>query len=102
MLSRKITIADEFGLHARPAARIASNAERARSNVWIIAGSERADAKSMLSILMLGCPKGSVITVGIDDPRDIGILDRIASTVGSDFPVIPKKADNFGMSELIH
>ncbi len=48
MLSRNITIADEFGLHARPAAQIARNAERARSNVWIIAGSERADAKSML------------------------------------------------------
>ena len=94
MLSRNITVADEFGLHARPAARIALNAERARSNVWIIAGSERADAKSMLSILMLGCRKGSVITVGIDDPGDIGVLDRIASAVESDFPIIPKKLTN--------
>jgi len=79
MLSREITVVDELGLHVRPAALIASRAEGARSDVWIMAGAQTVDAKSVIAILMLGCKKGSIITVGVDDPMDSGILDNIES-----------------------
>lgn len=78
MYSTNVVVSNEFGLHARPAARIAKRAEHARSDIWLISGNETADAKSVISILMLACRKGSVITVKAEDRTDVDVLNNIA------------------------
>jgi phosphocarrier protein len=84
-LSRKVTIVNELGLHARSAAKIAEIAKKANSNVWIIKDDERADATGILEILMLECTKGSDITVEIDQPIDMDILNSIVALIQSGF-----------------
>ncbi len=81
MLSTNVTVANELGLHARPAAQIAMRAERAKSNIWIISGNAKADAKSVIDILLLSCRKGSVITVKAEDRFDLDILNHIKSVI---------------------
>lgn len=84
-LSRKVTIVNELGLHARSAAKIAEIAKNANSNVWIIKDSEKADASGILEILMLECAIGSVITIKIDHPVDVEILNAIVELIKTGF-----------------
>jgi phosphocarrier protein HPr len=82
---RVTTIKNELGLHARSAAQIADIAQNSSANVWIQKDNEKADASSILDILTLGCAKGTKITIIIEDPADIQILDAIVDLVDSGF-----------------
>jgi len=84
-LSKKVTIINELGLHARSAAKIAEIAKNANSNVWIIKDGKKADASGILEILMLECAKGSVITIKIDHPVDVEILNAIVALIKTGF-----------------
>ncbi|WP_155318503.1 HPr family phosphocarrier protein [Desulfosarcina alkanivorans] len=84
-LSRRLRIVNDLGLHARSAAKLAKLAGEADGGVWIVKNGNTADATSILDILALACPKGSEITVSIDDESDVDILDRIAVLVRSGF-----------------
>lgn len=84
-LAKDVIIINELGLHARAAARIAKLAEGAKSKVWIIKSGEKVDAVSIIEILTLNCPKGSKITVKIDEQKDIEILNAIVKLVESGF-----------------
>jgi phosphocarrier protein len=84
MYSTNVVVSNKLGLHARPAAQIAKSAGHARSDVWLISGDETADAKSVISILMLACRKGSVITVKAEHRMDIDIINNIAWLIESD------------------
>jgi len=74
-LSRDVVVINEFGLHARSAARIAEIAGKANYNVWIIKDNKMVDASSILDILTLECTKGSKVTLKIDDQTDLDILN---------------------------
>jgi phosphocarrier protein len=82
---REVTIVNELGLHARAAAKIADLAQRAESKIWLLKNEEKADASSILDILMLACPKGTRIRVSADESSDIMILNRIVELVRSGF-----------------
>ena len=84
-LSRHVTIVNDLGLHARSAAKIARLVQNVKSNVWIIKDGERADASSIIDILTLACPKGTKITLTIDDSSDLGILNKLAQMIESGF-----------------
>ncbi|MBE6368100.1 MAG: HPr family phosphocarrier protein [Lentisphaerae bacterium] len=63
----EVKILNRLGLHARPAALVAQCAGKFEAAVNLItAGGSTADAKSILSLLMLGAPCGSVLTLQTD------------------------------------
>jgi phosphotransferase system HPr (HPr) family protein len=82
---RQTTIINELGLHARSAARIAEIAQNSTANVWIQKNDEKADASSIIDILTLACPRGTKITIIIEDLADIPILNAIADLVDRGF-----------------
>jgi phosphocarrier protein HPr len=84
-LSRNVTITNELGLHARSAARIAKIALNSKAWVWIKKGAESADASSIIDILSLACEKGSKITLIIEDPSDMDILETLVNLVEQGF-----------------
>jgi phosphocarrier protein HPr len=84
-LSRRVTITNDLGLHARSAAKIAKLVQNVKSNVWIIKDGIKADASSIIDILTLVCPKGSIITLKIDDQSDLGILKDLVQLIESGF-----------------
>ena len=84
-LSRDVIVINELGLHARSAARIAEIARKANYNVWIIKDKKKVDASSILDILTLESPKGSKITLKIDDRSDIDILNDIVKQFETGF-----------------
>ncbi|MBC2744792.1 MAG: HPr family phosphocarrier protein [Desulfosarcina sp.] len=80
-----LRIVNDLGLHARSAAKLAKLAGEASGGVWILKNGNTADATSMLDILTLTCPKGTEITVSIDDEADMNTLERIAALIRSGF-----------------
>lgn len=84
-LSHTIQIRNELGLHARSAAIIARIAQRATAAIWVMKGNEKADASSVIDLLTLECPKGTLITITIVDPSDHPLLNEIASQVEAGF-----------------
>lgn len=56
-----ITIINKLGLHARAASKLVSTASRFASRVDVVKGGQRADAKSIMSVLMLAASQGTVI-----------------------------------------
>ena len=56
---KAISVRNEFGLHARPAARIAREAQKFSSIIRIAMHDREIDAKSILDILSLAAPRGT-------------------------------------------
>ncbi len=84
-LSREVTIVNALGLHARPAARIAAIAGRTHRRVWLAIPEDEVNAKSTMDILMLNRPRGSKVTIRIEDIADRHILTAIARLIHSGF-----------------
>ncbi len=84
-LSKNVTITNPLGLHARSAAKIAKLVKKARSKVWIIKGKNQADASRIIDVLSLAAIPDSKLTVFIEDPSDIDILNDLAQLIKDGF-----------------
>jgi len=84
-VSQTVLIKNELGLHARSAAIIAKIAQRATASVWIVKGNKMANAASIIDLLTLECPKGTRITITLDQPSDHPLLQEIAAQVEAGF-----------------
>ncbi len=84
-LARDVVIVNKLGLHARSAAKIAHQAQRGKSKIWIIKDGNQADAASIIDVLTLACEPGTTITIKIDDPADLDILHNLVKLVESGF-----------------
>jgi len=84
-ISKSFTIKNELGLHARVAALIVKVTEKYQSTVVLDKNGEKADGKSILDILTLACPKGSVITVTADGDDAGNVLEELGALIESKF-----------------
>ncbi len=66
MKTFSIVITNAVGLHARPAAAFVQAAQSFQSDIVVISGDRRANAKSILAVLALGVKTGTSVTVAID------------------------------------
>jgi len=62
-VERDITIINRLGLHARACAKLVKAAAHYESRVELLQGDESADAKSIMSLMMLAAPQGSQLTL---------------------------------------
>ncbi len=83
--AKEVEIINDLGLHARSAAQIAGIAQQAESKVWLIKDDEAVDAQSVIDMLSLACAKGSLITVKVESPSDLPILNDIVLLVENGF-----------------
>lgn len=82
---REVTVVNELGLHARPAARVAKVAQAACAPVWVMYGTEKADAASILDLLALGSSRGARVTITVEDPADRPVLEALVRLFESGF-----------------
>jgi phosphocarrier protein len=76
-LSRLVCVSDDLGLHARPAARLAQEAQRFEADIELVSGEQRVDAKSILDILTLAASAGSTIELRARGTDADAALDRL-------------------------
>ena len=81
MISRKVTINNNVGLHARPATFFIQKANSFKSSIWVEKEDCRVNAKSLLGVLSLGITKGTAITIIDDGSDEAEAVDSLASLV---------------------
>jgi phosphocarrier protein HPr len=77
--TKKVTVINELGLHARPAALVAQLALQAKSDIWLIKNDQKADASSIIDILTLECKKGTELILRTENDSDMFIVEKIAT-----------------------
>jgi phosphocarrier protein HPr len=78
-------IINELGLHARAAAKLVRVAERFSSTVTLSKDGQRADAKSIMGLLLLCGTKGSTITVQARGADAVEAVQAVGALIGDRF-----------------
>ena len=87
MLEKRILIVNRLGLHARAAARLVRTASVYRSSVRLerADGSAVADAKSILSVLLLAAARGTELRLTIEGADELEAMTAVCALVESGF-----------------
>ncbi|MER7501309.1 HPr family phosphocarrier protein [Nonomuraea pusilla] len=85
MGERKVTVAAEVGLHARPAATFVKRAMQAPMDISVgkVHGGSPVNGKSILAILALDVRQGETIVISADGEGSEEILDELATIAGT-------------------
>jgi len=82
MVERRVVVVNRLGLHARAASQVVRLASRFHSSIKLerTDGSASADAKSILSVLMLAAARGTELRAtaeGIDEEQALESLGQL-------------------------
>lgn len=91
MVEQTVIITNRLGLHARAAAQLVSTANRFSSQVRIerLDQSAAADAKSILSVLMLAAARGTELRLIADGTDEKDAIDALISLFAHGFGEVP-------------
>jgi phosphocarrier protein HPr len=84
-ISKEVTVTNRLGIHARAAAKLSKLAQAASAGVWVTMDGQTVDASSILDILTLACAQGTTVTLEIDDPADMDVLDKLDRLIAGGF-----------------
>lgn len=85
MAQRRVTVASEIGLHARPAAIFVRAAGRTGLGITIAKdGSDPIDARSLLAVMSLDVRHGDEVTIAADGYGADSALDQLAALLATD------------------
>jgi Phosphotransferase System HPr (HPr) Family len=77
VILQEITIVNELGLHARPAAEFVLAAKAFRSQIWLVKGEERFSAASILDVLTANLNCGDTATIQAEGPDAEEAIKRL-------------------------
>jgi phosphocarrier protein len=84
VITEDIKITNKLGIHARPAALLAQEAGKFKSDIFISKDDVEINAKSIMGIMMIAAECGSIITLkisGADEKEAVeaikGVLKKI-------------------------
>ncbi len=80
-LKKEFVIANEQGLHARPATTLVSKANQFKSDITIYHEGETADLKSIMGVLSLGVTRGALVEIVIDGPDASDAMEAIGTHI---------------------
>lgn len=84
MYSKKTTIINETGLHARPASEFVALAGTYSSRIQISrTGDDPVDAKSIIMLLSLGLSKGEEVEISARGQDETAAVDELVAMVES-------------------
>lgn len=75
--TRTVLVTNRMGMHARPAAMIATQARKFDATVELIKGSERVNARDVWQLLMLVAAQGDQLTLEANGPEAQQALDAV-------------------------
>jgi phosphocarrier protein len=76
----EVTIANELGLHARPAMTLVDTANQYTSDICVKKGDQSVDAKSIMQVMMLAATQGTALEItaeGEDAEQAIAALKTL-------------------------
>ena len=76
--SMEVSVRNELGLHARPAAKLSQEAQKFESGITLVMDNREVDAKSILDVLTLAAPQSCRLTLKADGKDAREALKRLA------------------------
>ena len=83
MQTRAIRLRNAKGLHARVAARVVKVAGRFRSRVVITVGERRANARSIMAVLMLAAAMGATVRLETEGPDEQAAIEAVVAVLAA-------------------
>lgn len=83
MVSKKIVVKNQSGIHARPAGVLAKAASKCDSEVYIIVGEKKVLVKSILNLMAAAIKCGTEIELQCDGPTEEEDLKTLAELIES-------------------
>jgi len=68
LIEKKLTIQNDQGLHARPAAIFVQIANKYESDIVVKKGRQEVNGKSIMGLLTLAAEKGSMLHIKVNGP----------------------------------
>ncbi|WP_372840512.1 HPr family phosphocarrier protein [Phaeovulum sp.] len=84
-VTRRLTIINEKGLHARASAKFVEQVESHDARAQVEKDGETASGDSIMGLLMLAAAKGSTITLTATGPEAEKLADALAALVADYF-----------------
>lgn len=81
----QLHIINQLGLHARASAKLVATASRFLSRIDLIYGKHHINGKSIMGVMMLGAPCGSVIDCEIEGPDEEELKTAVLTLIGNKF-----------------
>lgn len=85
MMEKTVIIVNDKGLHIRPAQKIAELCNSFSSDILIENGGIKANSKSLLGLIGLNAPKGTVMRIVTNGPDEREALEAIVSLIQGGF-----------------
>ena len=83
MVEKQVTIVNETGLHARPAAALVQFVKNIPGDVELVKDGKVANAKSIFNVMSLGISKGTLITVRVNGDNEEENLNKVVEFIES-------------------
>lgn len=77
-MERKIQVMNKLGLHARPAALLVQKASKFKSEIKLKKDDIEANAKSILSVMMLAAEVGSFVIIKAEGDDEAQAVEALA------------------------
>ncbi|MGH2317922.1 phosphocarrier protein HPr [Planococcus sp. SE5232] len=81
MVEKQFTITDEAGMHARPASALVGAVSKFKSDITIEHKGKKVNLKSILGVMSLGVPSGSVVTIAADGEDENEAIEKAADVM---------------------
>ncbi len=85
MITKKLTLINELGLHARPAAKLVRMAAQHKAEVHITYEGNRINAKSIMGLMMLTVEKGGTILIEVEGEDEEILMKKIEDMINDGF-----------------
>lgn len=85
MIRKKVSIVNEAGLHARPAASLVKLASEFESDFFIHMYGYRVNGKSILGVMTLAAEQGAEMELEIEGPDEVDAADAIVGLIERGF-----------------
>jgi phosphocarrier protein len=81
MVKAEVVIADEYGIHARPAGLLVKKAQELPSEITITKGSKTADAKKLFAVMKLAAKQGETLAITVEGPEEAADLEAVLAVL---------------------
>lgn len=85
MLQQEIEIINKLGLHARASAKLTQLAMQFSCSVNLDRDGKKADAKSIMSLMMLAAAKGSRLTIETHGSDEAAAMEALVGLINNRF-----------------
>jgi len=85
MIVKTLVVTNKLGIHARPAGMIVDITGQAKSDISIVFEGSKANAKSILNVMMLAIPAGSEVKFEIDGEDEEGVAAQLEGLFNDHF-----------------